>query len=51
MCGRFVLFTSGRDLLEEVEALPGVSRVEAPEGTPPPRYNVAPTQQVPLIRF
>lgn len=51
MCGRFVLFTSGTDLIEEVATLPGISRVDAPDGTPPPRYNVAPTQQVPLIRF
>lgn len=51
MCGRFVLFTTGDDLLEEVSRLPGVSRVEAPDGTPPPRYNVAPTHQVPMIRI
>ncbi len=51
MCGRFVLFTSGQDLLDEVGGLPGIDTVEAPEGTPPPRYNVAPTQQVPLIRI
>ncbi|MCP1387957.1 SOS response-associated peptidase [Corynebacterium sp. TA-R-1] len=50
MCGRFVLFTSGQDLLDEVAALPGVGGVEAPDGTPPPRYNIAPTQQVPLVR-
>lgn len=51
MCGRFVLFTSGDDLLAEVGSLPGVAAVEAPDGTPPPRYNIAPTQQVPLIRI
>lgn len=51
MCGRFVLFTSGHDLYEEVAALPGVNEVQAPDGTPPPRYNIAPTQQVPLIRI
>ena len=51
MCGRFVLFTSGQDLLDEVAALPGITAVEAPEGTPPPRYNIAPTQQVPLVRI
>ena len=51
MCGRFVLFTSGTDLLDEVATLPSIARVDAPDGTPPPRYNVAPTQQVPLIRF
>lgn len=51
MCGRFVLFTSGQDLLDEVAALPGIAAVDAPDGTPPPRYNIAPTQQVPLIRI
>ena len=51
MCGRFVLFTSGDDLTHAVAGLPGVSAVEAPDGTPPPRYNIAPTQQVPLIRI
>lgn len=51
MCGRFVLFTSGQDLIDVVGELPGVATVDAPDGTPPPRYNVAPTQQVPLIRF
>ena len=51
MCGRFVLFTTGTELLDAVSDLPGVTRVEAADGTPPPRYNVAPTQQVPLIRI
>ncbi|WJY67501.1 SOS response-associated peptidase [Corynebacterium auris] len=51
MCGRFVLFTSGRDLLEEIGNLPGAGTVAAPDGTPPKRYNIAPTQQVPLVRF
>ncbi|QYH20140.1 SOS response-associated peptidase [Corynebacterium aquatimens] len=51
MCGRFVLFTSGQDLFDEVAGLPGVGSVVAPDGTPPPRYNIAPTQQVPLVRF
>ncbi len=50
MCGRFVLFTTGDDLLAEVATLPGVDSVEAPDGTPPARYNIAPTNQVPLIR-
>lgn len=31
--------------------MPGVREVSAPDGTPPPRYNIAPTQQVPLVRF
>ena len=51
MCGRFVLFTTGDDLLAEVATLPGVDSVEAPDGTPPARYNIAPTNQVPLIRI
>ena len=34
-----------------VAALPGIAEVQAPDGTPPPRYNIAPTQQVPLIRI
>lgn len=51
MCGRFVLFTSGEDLLDGVRQLPGITDVVAPDGTPPPRYNIAPTQQVPLIRI
>jgi len=50
MCGRFVLFTTGDDLIAAVGTLPGVTEVLAPDGTPPPRYNIGPTQQVPLIR-
>lgn len=51
MCGRFVLFTTGDDLMSEIGQLPGVSSVTTPEGLPGPRYNVAPTQKVPLVRF
>lgn len=51
MCGRFVLFTTGDDLINAVGSLPGITEVLAPDGTPPPRYNIGPTQQVPLIRF
>ncbi|OFT82392.1 SOS response-associated peptidase [Corynebacterium sp. HMSC29G08] len=51
MCGRFVLFTSGQDLIDEVAGLDGITAVEAPDGTPPPRYNIAPTQPVPLVRI
>ena len=50
MCGRFVLFTSDESLLDAVGTLPGVTEVHAPEGTPGPRYNLAPTQIVPLVR-
>ena len=51
MCGRFVLFTTDDELLEAVGSLPGITAVHAPDGTPPPRYNIAPTQQVPLVRI
>ncbi|MBG6123167.1 putative SOS response-associated peptidase YedK [Corynebacterium aquatimens] len=51
MCGRFVLFTTDDGLVDEVGRLPGVEAVETPQGLPGPRYNVAPTQTVPLIRF
>lgn len=50
MCGRFVLFTTGDDLIDAVGLLPGITEVHAPDGTPLPRYNIGPTQQVPLIR-
>ncbi|HZK32544.1 MAG TPA: SOS response-associated peptidase [Corynebacterium sp.] len=50
MCGRFVLFTTGEALLAKVGGLPGVREVHAPAGTPGPRYNLAPTQPVPIIR-
>lgn len=51
MCGRFVLFTTGDDLLDAVATLPPVSRVEAPDGTPGARYNIAPTHHIPLVRL
>ncbi|SDS37697.1 SOS response-associated peptidase [Corynebacterium timonense] len=51
MCGRFVLFTSGQDLIDAIGEVPGAGPVHAPDGTPPARYNIAPTQQVPLVRF
>lgn len=50
MCGRFVLFTTGESLLAHAGSLPGVTEVYAPEGTPGPRYNLAPTQVVPVVR-
>lgn len=49
MCGRFVLFTEA--LLDHVGQLPGVTEVHAPQGLPGPRYNVAPTQKVPVVRI
>ncbi|STC69862.1 SOS response-associated peptidase [Corynebacterium pilosum] len=51
MCGRFVLFTTGDELMAEIGGLPGVREVHAPDGLPGPRYNVAPTQKVPLVRI
>ena len=50
MCGRFVLFTTAEALLTAVGGLPGVTDVQAPQGTPGPRYNLAPTQPVPVVR-
>lgn len=36
--------------MEQVGNLPGVGSVVTPDGLPGPRYNVAPTQMVPLVR-
>lgn len=49
MCGRFVLFTES--LLDHAGSLPGVEESHAPAGLPRPRYNIAPTQMVPVVRF
>ncbi|RNE48740.1 SOS response-associated peptidase [Corynebacterium alimapuense] len=51
MCGRFVLFTTDESLLSCVGQLPGIKEVHAPAGTPGPRFNLAPTQVVPLVRI
>ena len=48
MCGRFVLFTES--LLEEVGEWESITEVHAPEGLPPARYNIAPTQPVAIVR-
>ncbi|KKO79955.1 SOS response-associated peptidase [Corynebacterium striatum] len=48
MCGRFVLFTES--LLDEVGKWEGIEEVHAPEGLPPARYNIAPTQPVAIVR-
>lgn len=42
MCGRFVLMTLGRDLAERFEL--------AEEPSPAPRYNIAPTQPIAVVR-
>lgn len=49
MCGRFVLFSES--LLDSVGALAGIEEVSAPAGLPGPRYNIAPTQKVPVVRI
>ncbi|WP_080796181.1 SOS response-associated peptidase [Corynebacterium pacaense] len=48
MCGRFVLFTTGEMLIDAAESFTR-RPVGAPEGTPGPRYNLAPTQTVPMV--
>lgn len=50
MCGRFVLFTTGDSLIDAATRTVG-QPVTAPQGTPGPRYNLAPTQIVPLVRI
>lgn len=49
MCGRFVLFSTGDSLIEAATRAVG-QPVMAPQGTPGPRYNLAPTQIVPIVR-
>lgn len=53
MCGRFVLFTTGESLLAATAALiDDPSRpTRAPHGTPGPRYNIAPTNVIPIVRL
>ena len=50
MCGRFVLFATD-DLLDHMGALPGVEEAHAPRNLPPARYNIAPTQVIPIVRL
>lgn len=50
MCGRFVLFATD-DLLDHVGNLPGVQETHAPQDVPPARYNIAPTQVIPVVRL
>ncbi len=50
MCGRFVLFTT-ETLLDSVAGLGLGGEVHAPYGLPPARYNIAPTQQVAIVRL
>lgn len=45
------MFTTGEALLEQVGSLPGVTETLAPEGTPPARYNIAPTTPAALVRL
>ncbi|QGU02673.1 Putative SOS response-associated peptidase YedK [Corynebacterium kalinowskii] len=53
MCGRFVLFTTGESLLRATaELIDDPTRpTRAPHGAPPPRYNIAPTNVIPIVRF
>lgn len=46
MCGRFVLFSTAETLLN----VPGYPAIRAPHGTPGPRYNIAPTHMIPILR-
>lgn len=48
MCGRFVLFTTAEALIAAAGA--HFAEVSAPQGTPGPRYNLAPTQVIPILR-
>ncbi|MBN9644459.1 SOS response-associated peptidase [Corynebacterium mendelii] len=50
MCGRYVLFSGGDHLLASAAAWPGIGTVVAPEGLPGPRFNIAPTTPVPIVR-
>ncbi len=50
MCGRFVLFTTTDSLIGAASSVVG-RPVTAPQGTPGPRYNLAPTQVVPIVRI
>lgn len=46
MCGRFVTFTIGEQLLAAAEAIPGLSPVRADGPLPPARYNIGPTMPI-----
>lgn len=51
MCGRMVLFSPMEQLISAAAKLLGVpeTAITAPAGGPPPRYNVAPTTQIPAL--
>lgn len=49
MCGRFVLFSTSEDTQSALFDVP-FADVHAPEGLPPARYNIAPTQVIPILR-
>ncbi|MDO5032095.1 SOS response-associated peptidase [Corynebacterium sp.] len=48
MCGRFVLFSES--LAQEVAGWEDIEEVQTPEGLPPARYNIAPTQPIAIVR-
>ena len=49
MCGRYVLFTTGDELISAAGEVTEFRELLAPQGTPPARYNVAPTQFIPIV--
>ncbi|MDY6049232.1 MAG: SOS response-associated peptidase [Corynebacterium sp.] len=49
MCGRYVLFTTGDDLIRAASEVTDYRELYAPHGTPPARYNIAPTQTIPIV--
>lgn len=46
MCGRYTLISSERELVEVFDIAPGAHQVALP-----PRFNIAPSQDVPVIRI
>lgn len=49
MCGRFVLFTTDEQLVDEARRVLDVADIDTPQGCPPSRYNIAPTQSIPAL--
>ena len=52
MCGRMTLTRSGTEIAEYFALTAAAGRLTAPDGAPlRPRYNIAPSQQIPTILF
>ncbi len=52
MCGRMALTRSGAEIAEYFALTAAVGTLTAPDGTPlGPRYNIAPSQEIPTILF